>query len=172
VKQLDSLSALEDYGLGTQAAILKLGLQALGTYEDQESHDAACHVGIAMTIALLLRGTRHHARRQKLYIPKDIASTYKLSPGSVAKGEPTQALSKCVYEMAMLAKEHLDLAAAKKIPPESLPALYPAAIPRLVIAKLETVQYDIMHPDWNSMSSFMKLRLPLLLLQNRMLGKF
>ena len=63
------------------------------------SLSAVKHVGIAMGIALVLRGTRFHAARNKLYIPKEVASAYKLSPGSVAKGLPSQELSKCVYDL-------------------------------------------------------------------------
>ena len=101
-KQPDTVADLEEYAEGTQGALQKLALASLGAGTHEGSVTAAKHVGIAMGIALVLRGTRFHAARNKLYIPKEVASAYKLSPGSVAKGMPSQELSKCVYNLRCL----------------------------------------------------------------------
>jgi len=171
-KQPDTIADLEDYARGTQGALQKLTLFSLGAGSHKGSLKAAEHVGVAMGIALVLRGTKFHATRNKLYIPKDVASAYKLSPGSVAKGQPTQELSKCVYDLSMIAKEHLQKAAKAGFTRESLPALYPAAVPRIFFHKLEELEFDVMHPDWGAQGTTMRVRLPLMLLKHRLLGRF
>ncbi len=98
-KQPETVKDLEEYAEGTQGSLQKLALASLGAGAHEGSLSAVKHVGIAMGIALVLRGTRFHAARNKLYIPKEVASAYKLSPGSVAKGLPSQELSKCVYDL-------------------------------------------------------------------------
>ena len=172
IKQPETVADLEKYAEGTQAALQSLCLSVLGVGKHEGSMVATRHVGIAMGLALVLRGTRFHASRNKLYIPKEVASAYKLSPGSVAKGQPTQELSQCVYDLSMLAKDHLDKAKAASWSADALPALYPAAIPRIFLDKLEELEFDIMHPDWNNQGTHLRVRLPLTLMKNRMLGTF
>jgi len=161
-----------EYAEGTQSAMLYLSLQALGEYEHEGNKLAAKHVGIAMGMCLLLRGTHHHALRNKLWIPKNMTTHFKLSPGSVAKGLPTQELSSCAYEMAMLAQEHLNLAEKAGWNAGALPALYPAAIARIYLEQLAEREYDLMHPLWRDPSEAIRWRMPYALIKNRVLGTF
>jgi hypothetical protein len=52
--------------------MLHLTLQAIGEYKSEGNKLAAKHVGIAMGICLLLRGTRHNAKRQSSPAPLSI----------------------------------------------------------------------------------------------------
>ena len=64
------ISSVRDQG--TQSPMLHLTLQAIGEYKREGNQLAAKHVGIAMGICLLLRGTRHNAKRQSSPAPLSI----------------------------------------------------------------------------------------------------
>jgi phytoene/squalene synthetase len=64
-KQPETVKDLEEYAEGTQGALQKLALASLGAGAHEGSLLAVKHVGIAMGIALVLRGTRFHAARNK-----------------------------------------------------------------------------------------------------------
>ena len=57
-----SLAALEAYGEGTASQLLYLQMEAAGLASVDADH-AASHLGKALGIAAVLRGTQHHAQR-------------------------------------------------------------------------------------------------------------
>lgn len=71
VDQPLSLEDLERYAEQTASSLLYLTLECLGV-RDGAADRAASHVGAAVGLATLLRGTAFHAMRQQVYLPEDL----------------------------------------------------------------------------------------------------
>jgi len=170
-KQPETIDSLELYAEGTQTAMINLTLQALGEFEHQGSVAAASHVGQAVGLTLLLRGTRFHAARNRCYLPKSVTSANKLNLSTLVKGEPSQELSQCVFEIATEAKRHLELAKEKETTRKARKALLSAEIARTYLDLLEKYDYDIMCPQLANPSPS-RVSLQLALLKNNLLGRF
>jgi len=170
-KQPETIDALELYAEGTQTAMFYLTLQALGEFGDQSAVKAASHVGQAVGLTLLLRGTIWHAMHNRCYLPKTVTNGNKLELSSLVKGEPSEALSQCVYEIAVEANRHLELAVEQNPSKMARKALMPAAVARIYLSQLEKSNYDIMSPKMRQMNPA-RIPLQLLLLKNSMLGRF
>lgn len=167
-----TIDSLELYAEGTQTAMYNLILQAMGEFEAEQNVKAASHVGQATGLLLLLKGTRAHARRNRVYIPKNIATANKLSLGELVKCHPSQELSQCVYEVAMEAKRHLELAHELKPTKGAVKALMPAAISTLYLEQLEKYEYDVMNPAFHLAPERGRLWLQWRLLKNSLWGTF
>ena len=112
-----TLAALEDYAEATSARLVFLALEVLGVH-DAPMRDAGLHVGIAYSLAGLLRAMPFRARQ---IIPADIPA-----PNGV-------------IELAAAASRHLQAARAlrNRIPRSALPALLPAVIARRSLNRLK-----------------------------------
>jgi phytoene synthase len=112
-----TLAALEDYAEATSARLVYLALEVLGV-RDPPASDAGLHVGIAYSLAGLLRAMPFQARQ---IIPADI-------PGPNG-----------VTELAAAASRHLQAARAQRnrIPRSALPALLPAVIAQRSLIRLK-----------------------------------
>jgi NADH dehydrogenase [ubiquinone] 1 alpha subcomplex assembly factor 6 len=112
-----TLAALEDYAEATSARLVYLALEVLGVH-DAPMRDAGLHVGIAYSLAGLLRAMPFRARQ---IIPADIPAPH------------------CVIELAAAASRHLQAARAlrNRIPRSALPALLPAVIARRSLNRLK-----------------------------------
>jgi NADH dehydrogenase [ubiquinone] 1 alpha subcomplex assembly factor 6 len=117
-----TLAALEDYAEATSARLVYLALEVLGVH-DPPASDAGLHVGIAYSLAGLLRAMPFRSRQ---IIPTDIRT-----PNGVT-------------ELAAAASRHLQAARPRRnrIPRSALPALLPAVIARRSLARLEQARYD------------------------------
>jgi NADH dehydrogenase [ubiquinone] 1 alpha subcomplex assembly factor 6 len=111
-----TLAALEDYAEATSARLVYLALEVLGV-NDPAAGDAGLHVGIAYSLAGLLRAMPFRARQ---IIPADIPT-----PNGVT-------------ELAAAASRHLQAARAERnrISRSALPALLPAVIAQRSLARL------------------------------------
>jgi NADH dehydrogenase [ubiquinone] 1 alpha subcomplex assembly factor 6 len=112
-----SLGALEDYAEATSARLVYLALEVLGVH-DRPASDAGLHVGIAYSLAGLLRAMPFLARQ---IIPADVPT---------ANG---------VTELAAAASRHLQAARARRnrIPRSALPALLLAVIAQRSLTRLK-----------------------------------
>jgi NADH dehydrogenase [ubiquinone] 1 alpha subcomplex assembly factor 6 len=112
-----TLAVLEDYAEATSARLVYLALEVLGVH-DTPASDAGLHVGIAYSLAGLLRAMPFRARQ---IIPADISA-----PNGVT-------------ELAAAASRHLQAARAggNRIPRSALPALLPAVIAQRSLTRLK-----------------------------------
>ena len=167
-----TIDALELYAEGTQTAMLNLTLQCMGEFDDKEGNvKAASHIGQATGLALLLKGTRYHAMRNRIYLPKTVTSANELNLGSLARCQPSQELSQCVYEVAMEAKRHLELAREMPTSKQARPALLPATLTTLYLEDLERFDYDVMNPFFHLPGSG-RVKMQMRLMKNSLLGRF
>uniref|UniRef100_A0A7S0E6N1 15-cis-phytoene synthase n=1 Tax=Hanusia phi TaxID=3032 RepID=A0A7S0E6N1_9CRYP len=173
VKMPDTLYYTEEYAEGTQGALSRLALQILGAHNVPGNVKAVQQVGSAVGISMLMRGTKFHAQRNKVYIPQQLASACELSISSLTKCEPSPELARCMQQMALLCREYLDEAKKCEWTKEALPALYSASIARAFLNRLESLDYDIMHPSWHYQGgSIIRVQIPLMILKNRIVGTF
>lgn len=60
-----------------------LGLECAGVVDNEQAELAAVHVGCALGLATLLRGTAYHASKGCTYIPADVASRHSVDLSQV-----------------------------------------------------------------------------------------
>jgi NADH dehydrogenase [ubiquinone] 1 alpha subcomplex assembly factor 6 len=71
-----TLEGLERYADATAGSLLHLQLAAVGVASRDADH-AASHMGKAVGIATLLRGTAFHAQRRRSYLPLDLCADHR-----------------------------------------------------------------------------------------------
>jgi len=142
-----SLAKLEEYAEGSSSQLVYLALEALGVH-DPAAFDAGLHIGIAYSLAGLLRAMPFRARQ---IIPADIA--------------PQQG----IVQLAAAASRHLATARnhRKLTPRAALPALLPAAVARHWLIRLKRVGFDPFNPAVASPDPLQTWRLGAAALLNR-----
>jgi NADH dehydrogenase [ubiquinone] 1 alpha subcomplex assembly factor 6 len=117
-----TLEELEKYAEDTAGSLLYLTLESLGLKSIETDHIAS-HIGRAYGLALSLRSLAYHAAQRKTYLPLDLCVKHGLADEALyalvkaQSGEivsdydlnrTASALSDVVYEVASVAKIHLD----------------------------------------------------------------
>ena len=75
--------------------------------KDSELDHATSHLGKAVGITQLLRGTPYHAQRRRVYLPTDLMAKEGVTEDQLIRGEPSAELNNVVYEVASTAKVHV-----------------------------------------------------------------
>src|SRR5882672_5990315 len=143
-----SLAALEEYAEASSARLVYLALEILGV-RDAAAGEGGLHVGIAYSLAGLLRAMPFQARTRRRFIPADIAARTGLAEQDYGAMRGTPGLRAATAELAAAASRHLDTARAHrgKIPRSALPALLPAFVAQRSLARLKRVGYDPFDPS-------------------------
>jgi phytoene synthase len=142
-----SLAALEDYAEASSARLVYLALEILGVH-DPAAGEGGLHVGIAYSLAGLLRSIPFQARIGRRFIPADIAARTRLAGQDYQALRGTPGLRAATTELAEVASRHLDAARAhrRKIPRSALPGLLPAVIAQRSLTRLKRAGYDPFDP--------------------------
>jgi phytoene synthase len=136
-----SLAALENYAEKSSSQLIYLTLEVLGA-RGPVATDAGLHVGIAYSLAGLLRAMPFHARAGRRFIPTDIAERAEVSEQDYRALRSTPALRAATAELAMAAFRHLESARIHRIYRAALPALLPAVVARRSLTRLKRAGYD------------------------------
>lgn len=141
------VEGLERYGEGTASQLLYLQLAAAGCSSKDADH-AASHLGKAVGICTLLKGTAVHAAQRRSYLPIDLCAEHKVSQEEVYRGVVSEGLRDVALKVASVAKGHLDeaRALAGKVPPEARPLLLPAVACEHYLRALERSNFDLFEP--------------------------
>ena len=154
-----SMAYLEAYSEATASSVLYLQLDGAGV-RDADADHAASHLGKALGMVSLLRGTAHHAKQRRCYLPLDVCAKHGAVVEDVYRGRGTEAIKDAAHEVASVAKAHLDSArgmagrlkrtrrekeTASSLKPET--AFLPAITASTYLEKLETVDFDAFHPE-------------------------
>jgi phytoene synthase len=164
-----SFSALENYAEGSSSQLIYLALEILGSRRPV-ANEAGLHVGIAYSLAGLLRAMPFHARAGRQFIPADIAARSGLSEEDYrALRSSTPALRSATAELAAAASKHLASARAHraKIPRSALPALLPAIVAQRSLVRLKRAVYDPFDPALAVPDPLQSWRLAAAVLLNR-----
>lgn len=167
-----SVAFLEAYAESTSSSVLYLQLD-LGGLRDTSADHAASHLGKALGMVNLLRGTPAHAKQRRCYLPLDVCAKHGAVAEDVYRGKTTEAIKDAAHEVASVAKAHLDsargmastlrekrLANAKTktkttvkenapswtpVKPETV--FLPAIAASTYLEKLEKADFDAFHPS-------------------------
>src|SRR5882762_1722187 len=94
---LDSLTA---HAESTSSTLHYLNLSVLGLSSDLFSH-AASHLGVAQSLATLLRALPYHASKGRIVIPAEVTAKHGVSQEEVfRKGPGASGIDDAVYEFA------------------------------------------------------------------------
>jgi NADH dehydrogenase [ubiquinone] 1 alpha subcomplex assembly factor 6 len=142
-----NLAELGEYAEASSGRLVQLALELLGVH-DPGAGEAGLHVGIAYSLAGLLRAMPFHARAGRQFIPADIAAQSGLSERDYHALRSTPALRSATAELAAAASRHLGLARAHRatIPRSALPALLPAVVTHRSLLRLKRAAYDPFDP--------------------------
>ncbi|KAG2442344.1 hypothetical protein HXX76_002430 [Chlamydomonas incerta] len=137
------MGALESYAEGTASQLLYLQLAAAGIKHRDADH-AASHLGRAIGITTLLRGTAAHAAARRSYLPVDLCAEARVSQEDVYSGVVSEGLRDVAHKVASLAKGHLDEARrlAPRLPPGAAGLMLPAVAVERYLQALEAVNFD------------------------------
>ena len=103
-----TLQKLEDFAEATQSNLLYLQLEAACVKSADADH-AASHLGKAVGIASLLRGTHHLLSRSISYFPLDLCAQHGVTLEALYRGEALkeEGVREVVFKMAAAANGHL-----------------------------------------------------------------
>jgi phytoene synthase len=165
---LGTLAALEDYAEASSARLVHLALEILGV-RDPVAGECGLHVGIAYSLAGLLRAMPFQARIGRRFIPTDIAARTGLTEQDYRALRGTPGLRAATAELAAAASGHLDAARAHrgKIPGSALPALLPAVLAERSLTRLKRAGYDPFDPALATADPLQSWRLAAAALLNR-----
>jgi len=136
---------------GTQSTLLYLLLD-LADVRNTEADHAAAHLGKAVGIATLLRGTHAHSAQRRCYIPNDVCTRHGVSTEDVYRCRSTEELRNAVHEVASVAKGHLDSARdmsgrLDKSGKATAAVLLPAVATGAYLEALEAADFDVFDPE-------------------------
>jgi NADH dehydrogenase [ubiquinone] 1 alpha subcomplex assembly factor 6 len=141
---VDDLMAMEKYASDARGSALCATLEVNGIRNTDCDH-AASHLGKAIGLAALLRGTVAHAKQRRCYLPRESCAREGVSIESVYRLEQSEGVKNVAHEVATVAKSHLDSARAMegRIPREARVFLLQATPVGRYLDALEAKDFDI-----------------------------
>ncbi|GAX75435.1 hypothetical protein CEUSTIGMA_g2879.t1 [Chlamydomonas eustigma] len=138
-----SLQGLEQYAEGSASQLLYLQLAAAGVSSREADH-AASHLGKAVGMTTLLKGTAFHAKLRRCYLPLDLCAQHGVSQEDIYNGIVSEGMRDIVLKIASTAKAHLDEARSlqSKVPPLGRHLLLPSVSCENFLKSLEAVNFD------------------------------
>jgi len=112
---------------------------ALGAGDHAALPDTSGHGGVARALTAALRRFGPDAKRQQLFLPRDVFERHGVSPDDVFAGQATAGLAAALAEMRGITRDHLTRAkaAAAQLPKSALPAFLPLALVEGDLGRLE-----------------------------------
>ncbi|GAB4819973.1 hypothetical protein N2152v2_007019 [Parachlorella kessleri] len=168
-----SMRALEEYGEGTVGQLLLLQLEAAGL-EGPEAEEAALHLGKAVGIANLLRGTRYHAEKGMVYLPRDQCGLAGVDARDILRNKDSQALREVTRAVAADAKLHLEEARslAGQLPPTARQLLLPAVGADMYLQALLAKDCNLLDQDLLAGRAYSRLAYQLRLKWHQLRGSY
>lgn len=163
-----SLADLEAYATATSGALTQLALEALDT-NDAEALQQGEAAGTAWALVGILRATPHLLRAGRVMLPRDMLAAHGLAPGNLATVEARGAVAQVTNDICANALILLSQAGKSpaKLPKRGRPALLPASLARLYLARLARSRYDLFDPRVSAPLPFRSWRLMLPALTGR-----
>ncbi|MEW5309667.1 MAG: hypothetical protein WDW38_001537 [Sanguina aurantia] len=142
------VKALEVYAESTASQLLYMQLAAAGVVSREADH-AASHIGKAVGLATLLRGTAHHAAARRSYMPLDLCVQYGVSQEDIYSGNASDGLRDVALKVASIAKEHLEegRSMGSKLPRLAKQVLLPAVAAHHYLTALEKANFNLFEPS-------------------------
>ncbi|EIW80953.1 hypothetical protein CONPUDRAFT_123770 [Coniophora puteana RWD-64-598 SS2] len=154
-----TMDSLTSHAESTASTLLYLLLSQFSLTSHDLSH-AASHVGIASSLATLLRALPFHISKGQMVIPAEITAKHGVSQEEVFRTRKSSPkLEDAVFEFATIANDHLLTAremfkeTGGKVPAEAMPIFLTAVPAASYLKRLEVANFDAFHPslkvrDW------------------------
>ncbi|KAG1668088.1 hypothetical protein FOA52_010498 [Chlamydomonas sp. UWO 241] len=142
------MTGLEKYAEGTASQLMYLQLAAAGIASRDADH-AASHLGKAVGLATLLKGTPFHAARRRSYLPLDLCSEHGVSQEDIYAGTVTEGLRDVALAIASASKANLEEARAlcSRVPAAARPLFLPSLAVDAYLKALEKANFDPFDPS-------------------------
>ncbi|KAI9203095.1 isoprenoid synthase domain-containing protein [Polychytrium aggregatum] len=142
--QFGTLHDLEQYAENTAGSLINLQIESLGLRDLHADH-AASHIGKAIGIVTMLRGTPFHIQSRQFYLPSEVTAKHGIVTEELFRHGPSDRLADAVFEIATLANDHMITARsfAKEIPHAAYPALLGTVTCDVYLKKLERVNFNL-----------------------------
>ncbi|KAH7336893.1 isoprenoid synthase domain-containing protein [Rhizoctonia solani] len=157
-----TVEAVTQYAESASSTLLYLLLSLLHQSHSDTLAHASSHVGIARSLATLLRALPFHATRRRMIIPVEITAKHGVRQEEVFRmGGDAQGIADAVFEFATVANDHILTARSafkdSRIPSEAMPVFLSAVPVVSFLSRLEEVNFDAFAPQLQAKS----WRLPL-----------
>lgn len=112
----DSIKNIEEYSEGTIMPVYSLLIELLASKEKMNHKQLvkldhiSSHLAKSLGLVLVLRGVVHNAQRQRCYLPSQLLIKNRVSQEDVLRFSDRKGISDIAYEVACVAKGHLDVA--------------------------------------------------------------
>ncbi|KYQ88869.1 UPF0551 family protein [Tieghemostelium lacteum] len=167
--QLKDMEELEQYCDDIQTSMLLLTLEGMGIKGNHDIEHCASHLGKAVGLMILIRGTQFHISKRKIYIPVSLTTKHGINIEALYRGDrQAEKLKEAIYEMASRAKMHLDKARSFTVPQPANQAFIIAEIVDDFLENLRTIDFNIYALDSGKQSPWLLLKL----YKNKLFGKF
>ncbi len=142
-----TLGDLEAYADVTSGALQVIALNVLGGGRE-DAVAAARSAGIAWALVGLIRAVPFHAGGGRLYLPADLLDAAGVSRDALTAGRPGPAIAEIARTVAECAQGYLARARAAQgtVPRSALPAVLPARLAGVYLARLAAAGYDPFAP--------------------------
>ncbi len=137
------MAELIAYAEATSSGLIALALDVLAV-RDQAAREAGAQVGVAWSLAGLLRALPFHARGKRIYLPQERVAAADMDLADYFELRPSPAIAAVVREVAGEAAARLARARALRteVPRAALSALLPATLADRSLRRLHRVDYD------------------------------
>lgn len=114
----------------------------------READHAASHLGKAIAMALLLRGTPYQASKRCSYLPLELCSQHKVSQEDIYRGTVSDGLCDVTFAVAAAAMGHLQEARklVKQLPPVAAQVMQQGTLAGLYLNALEKAGFNVFDP--------------------------
>eukprot|EP00879_Flechtneria_rotunda_P013702 GHRR01014313.1.p1 GENE.GHRR01014313.1~~GHRR01014313.1.p1 ORF type:complete len:184 (+),score=41.98 GHRR01014313.1:468-1019(+) len=142
-----TIQDLESYAEDTASQLLYLQLAAAGVVSRDADH-AASHLGKAIGISLLLRGTPYQASKRRSYMPVELCSQHNVPQEDIYRGKVTEGLCDVTLAVASAAMGHLTEARqlASKLAPAASHVMQQGTLAGLYLDAVEKKGFNVFDP--------------------------
>ncbi|TPX49380.1 hypothetical protein SeMB42_g02623 [Synchytrium endobioticum] len=139
---------VETYAEHTASCLLYLHLEALGLADVHADH-VASHIGKALGITALLRGTPRHLAAREFHLPSQTAAKHGVAVEHVRRHGASEPFRNLVFEVATAAHGHIATARAhaKGVPASAAPALLLSIPCEAWLNRLQDARFDLFDPS-------------------------
>ncbi|XP_062612938.1 NADH dehydrogenase (ubiquinone) complex I, assembly factor 6-like, partial [Saccostrea cucullata] len=150
MSQFKTLVEMDNYYEQVVASMNYLLLELHGVKDVQADH-AASHLGRCYGMVNLLKVTPSQLSQGNVMFPHDLLAKHSVSQEEVIRGKNSKGVSEVVYEIASVAKQHLDKARSLKgnVPKEAIPVFLPSVFCDNYLTYLQKVDFNVFDPALN-----------------------
>jgi len=130
LQSFPTLEHAQTYAENTASSLFYLTLESAG-YRSVSFDHAASHLGKAVGLTTIIRGTPYHIKERQLLIPVELLTKHNVVQEDIFRGEVSTNFVDAVFDLAVAANDQLMTARMQKnqVPKEATHLLLPAVMP-------------------------------------------